>query len=78
MSMNSTKGDWEIHIYNQFHVGVELNFWGVKLHQHEAGSRDSLLLDLENFDHDKLELTGETLEDLVSQAVDFIKENRIN
>jgi len=76
--MNSTKGFWEIHIYNQFHVGVELNFWVVELHQHEAGSRGSLLLELQNFDEDKLELTDESFDDLMGQAVEFIKENRIN
>lgn len=73
MSMSSTRGNWEIHIYNQFHHAFEVNHWVVELHKGSYNWPDSCLLDLDSFDHDQNELRGQTLEDLVSEAIRAIK-----
>jgi len=79
MSMSRTEDSWEIHIDKQFHIGVELHWWRVQVHKQTPGRLDSLVFDLGNladtFPDPKLELTDETLEDLVSQAVEFIRKD---
>ena len=71
--MNSTQGSWEMNIYYQRDVTTDTLFWAVNLYNEDLPWEQNPVIDLENFDYDKLELTGETLQDLVLQALEFVK-----
>lgn len=74
--MAVTKGSWQIEIIDQYDLVANLRYWVVEVWENLELLKEGKakrLLSIDNFDYENNKLTKDTLESMLTEAIEFIK-----